>query len=161
MGRITLDIDDGANRMLLRALLTAAGHEIVQDEGHILLTDRASVAVARGKEGPVLLLSSVGDVPDAVRAMEQGVFGYLLTPLQPGEAQVMVRKALATGAPTEQGTLQMRSLAEVERDHVLQVLRACKHNQAEAARVLQIGRNTLWRKLRSYGMTGTHHGPEE
>jgi two-component system response regulator HydG len=45
----------------------------------------------------------------------------------------------------------LRTLAEVEEAHVLTVLRACRGVQADAARVLGIGRNTLWRKLRSYG----------
>lgn len=44
----------------------------------------------------------------------------------------------------------LRSLAEVEREHILRVLDACGGAQAEAARVLGIGRNTLWRKLRGY-----------
>ncbi len=48
------------------------------------------------------------------------------------------------------GKSSLRSLAEVEREHVLFVLEACGGNQAEAARVLQIGRNTLWRKLRRF-----------
>jgi two-component system response regulator HydG len=43
------------------------------------------------------------------------------------------------------------TLAEVEQAHVLTVLRACRGVQADAARVLGIGRNTLWRKLRTYG----------
>ena len=42
-------------------------------------------------------------------------------------------------------------LADVERAHILKVLDACGGSQAEAARVLGIARNTLWRKLRSYG----------
>ncbi len=44
----------------------------------------------------------------------------------------------------------MRPLAEVEREHVLAVLDACGGNQAEAARVLGLARNTLWRRLRAY-----------
>jgi len=43
-----------------------------------------------------------------------------------------------------------RTLAQVEQEHVLAVLRSCGGVQADAARVLGIGRNTLWRKLRSY-----------
>jgi DNA-binding NtrC family response regulator len=45
----------------------------------------------------------------------------------------------------------MRPLAEVEREHVLAVLDGCGGNQAEAARVLGLARNTLWRRLRAYG----------
>jgi two-component system response regulator HydG len=51
-------------------------------------------------------------------------------------------------APSEGALLP---LAEVERAHILKVLDACGGSQAEAARVLGIARNTLWRKLRSYG----------
>ena len=43
-----------------------------------------------------------------------------------------------------------KRLDEVERAHIETVLRQCKHNQAEAARLLGIGRNTLWRKLKQY-----------
>ncbi|WP_242371727.1 sigma-54 interaction domain-containing protein [Anaeromyxobacter sp. SG26] len=43
-----------------------------------------------------------------------------------------------------------RTLAEVEREHVLRVLEAFGGSQVEAARALGIGRNTLWRKLRAY-----------
>jgi two-component system response regulator HydG len=52
----------------------------------------------------------------------------------------------ATSRPFDDG----RSLAEVEREHIERVLAACGGAQAEAARVLGIGRNTLWRKLQSY-----------
>jgi DNA-binding NtrC family response regulator len=41
----------------------------------------------------------------------------------------------------------LRPLADVEREHVRAVLAACSNNQAEAARILRIGRSTLWRKL--------------
>jgi two-component system response regulator HydG len=34
------------------------------------------------------------------------------------------------------------------------VLRACQGQQAEAARVLGIARNTLWRKLEEYRRAG-------
>lgn len=39
-------------------------------------------------------------------------------------------------------------LADVERAHIQAVLESCHGSQTEAARVLGIGRNTLWRKLR-------------
>jgi two-component system response regulator HydG len=46
-------------------------------------------------------------------------------------------------------------LADVERAHVLRVLERCGGSQPEAARALGIGRTTLWRKLREYGVAGT------
>jgi two-component system response regulator HydG len=53
--------------------------------------------------------------------------------------------AIPTGRPRD-----LRSLAEVEREHILYVLDACQGSQSEAARVLGLARNTLWRKLREY-----------
>ncbi|MDO9015813.1 MAG: sigma-54 dependent transcriptional regulator [Deltaproteobacteria bacterium] len=47
------------------------------------------------------------------------------------------------------GTEAHKTLAEVEREHILRVLDACGGSQSEAARVLGVARNTLWRKLRS------------
>ncbi len=44
---------------------------------------------------------------------------------------------------------ELRPLAEVEQDHVRRVLDLCGGNQVQAARVLQVSRSTLWRKLRS------------
>jgi Nif-specific regulatory protein len=46
----------------------------------------------------------------------------------------------------------VRTLAEVERAHVLSVLERVDGNRSEAARLLGIGRNTLQRKLREYGV---------
>jgi len=59
-----------------------------------------------------------------------------------------------SGAASPGATL--RSLAEVERDHILRVLDACDGSQTEAARILGIGRNTLWRKLRAYAAEDRH-----
>ncbi|MGH7595688.1 MAG: sigma 54-interacting transcriptional regulator, partial [bacterium] len=43
------------------------------------------------------------------------------------------------------------SLKDVERQHILETIAACNGNYDEAARVLGIGRTTLWRKLKEYG----------
>ncbi|HOP48044.1 MAG TPA: sigma-54 dependent transcriptional regulator [Desulfobacteraceae bacterium] len=45
------------------------------------------------------------------------------------------------------------SLAEKERDHILRVLEENQWNQSLAARSLGIGRTTLWRKMKTYGIT--------
>ncbi|MCU0573953.1 MAG: sigma-54 dependent transcriptional regulator [Syntrophobacteraceae bacterium] len=51
----------------------------------------------------------------------------------------------------ETGESWMRSLDEVERRHIQGVLDRCGGNKARAAEILQIGYNTLWRKLKKYG----------
>jgi len=64
------------------------------------------------------------------------------------------RPAAASGAsrPARRvAARDLRPLEEVEREHVLRVLDACDGSQVEAARVLGIARNTLWRKLRAWG----------
>lgn len=59
----------------------------------------------------------------------------------------------APAVPTNVPVDALRSLAEVERSHILRVLDACEGSQLEAARVLGIGRTTLWRKLRAYSIS--------
>ncbi len=57
--------------------------------------------------------------------------------------------ALDTGRRAPSGGMDpLRPLVDVEREHILSVLELVGGNQVEAARVLGIGRTTLWRKLR-------------
>ncbi len=55
-------------------------------------------------------------------------------------------------ALTPQRDDELTTLIEAERRHVLRVLEACGGQQQDAARVLGIGRTTLWRKLKGYGL---------
>jgi DNA-binding NtrC family response regulator len=48
------------------------------------------------------------------------------------------------------GPAELQTLADIEREHILRVMEGCGGSQVEAARILAIGRNTLWRKLRKY-----------
>ncbi|MCZ7682960.1 MAG: sigma-54 dependent transcriptional regulator [Sandaracinaceae bacterium] len=56
------------------------------------------------------------------------------------------------GSRPAAGPVAHRTLAQMEREHIAAVLEACAGNRAEAARVLGIGRNTLWRKLRRHSL---------
>jgi Nif-specific regulatory protein len=63
------------------------------------------------------------------------------------------RGAPANGeAPSSPGPTGLLPLAEVERRHILRVLESVKGNRTAAAKVLEIGRNTLARKLKEYGL---------
>ncbi len=102
-----------------------------------------------------------GNVRELQSAMRHGaalaLSGQQIGPLDLPEE---LREAPSAG-PRAQAPLQapraqadagaLLPLADVERAHILKVLDACGGSQAEAARVLGIARNTLWRKLRSYG----------
>jgi transcriptional regulator with PAS, ATPase and Fis domain len=60
--------------------------------------------------------------------------------------------SLAGGAP---GTDRMPSLAETERAHIGRVLESTQWNKKEAARVLDISRGTLYRKIMQYALEPT------
>jgi Nif-specific regulatory protein len=55
-------------------------------------------------------------------------------------------------AAVEGVTGELLPLAEVEKRHILRVLDSVKGNRTAASKVLQIGRNTLGRKLKEYGI---------
>jgi DNA-binding NtrC family response regulator len=48
---------------------------------------------------------------------------------------------------------ELMSLEEVERRHVLRVLEACQGNRTDAAKILDLDRKTLYRKLLRWGMS--------
>lgn len=150
MARIRLDVEDLSLRLTLKVMLEADGHALTGQEHDVSIVDTAKEAVRSGKVGPTLLLCNAAGVAEAVKAMKLGVFGYVMLPLVPGEAAVMVQRALGAAAGNGEAAAVTFRLDDVERQHIEMVMRHCKHNQAEAARLLGIGRNTLWRKLKDW-----------
>jgi len=60
---------------------------------------------------------------------------------------------ISSPAPDETNTAPM-TLEEIEKQHILRRLEQCDGNRSEAARQLGVSRNTLARKLKSYGVAG-------
>jgi Nif-specific regulatory protein len=93
-----------------------------------------------------------GNVRELENCMESAVVlceGEILSehlPL-PGAERPRLETAADTTDP-----VPMLTLAEVERRHILSVLEALKGNRTAAAKSLAIGRNTLARKLKEYGI---------
>jgi len=65
-----------------------------------------------------------------------------------GDLAVPAANAVAVGGKAPNGSLE-----EIERDHILRVLKTTAGNQSRASQLLGIDRKTLYLKLRKYGMT--------
>jgi len=86
-----------------------------------------------------------GNVRELENAVERGVILCRSTSITAQE--------LSLGKPLLQtGSDQGITLKELERRHTLAALERHGGNQAETARELGIGRNTLWRRLKEYGI---------
>lgn len=146
MARVRLFIEDPAQYQALATMLESAGHSITDTAPDLAFCDRAEDAIHVASSVPVILLATVTKLHDAVAAMLQGVFGYIMVPLIPGEAVIAAQRALECAAAKARAPSV--TLEEVMLNHIRLVLEQCGGNQAEAARRLGIGRNTLWRKLK-------------
>ncbi|HEX7477082.1 MAG TPA: sigma-54 dependent transcriptional regulator [Polyangiales bacterium] len=109
---------------------------------------RIAHAFSRAAQLRLLAYGWPGNVRELQNAVQHGAAlatGHII------EAEHLPEDVLAppnhSSAPPSEG---LCSLAEAERRHIERVLASCGGSQGEAARVLGIGRNTLWRKLRRY-----------
>lgn len=155
MVRVQLIVDDPTQRMTLQAMLVAEGHIVSEEDPEVIFCDSTEIGLENAQRAPTIVLATASEIPEVARAMGEGVWGYVFVPLQPREAALAVQRA-SSGPQVDEAAErgepeEMKSLEEVEADYIQTVLRKCKRNQARAARVLRIGRNTLWRKLKKSG----------
>jgi len=66
----------------------------------------------------------------------------------------------AAEAPAEENGERMPSLREAERAHIVRILDAVAWNKKEAARVLEISRGTLYRKILEFGLEPQLNTPQ-
>jgi len=78
-------------------------------------------------------------------------FGGRVRPLKQGAAELGEAVFLPDGD-------HARTLAERERQAILDTLESTRGKLAETARQLGISRTTLWRRLRAYGLRPSEHG---
>lgn len=67
-------------------------------------------------------------------------------------------------APSPGACARIRSLREMEGEHIRHALLVFNGNKKQAAHALGISRDTLYRKIAEYGLTATHwrvHGAAE
>ena len=97
----------------------------------------------------VLLSSGSEIMPEAIRLPDGTVVGTSRVPELPGT----VKTAVETAAAATRG-LVGRTVADVERDLILDTLDHCLGNRTHAANILGISIRTLRNKLREYTQAG-------
>ena len=118
MARILIVDDDPALLRLLGLRLRSEGHEVVETDSGEAALARVDVELPQllitdlrmgGMDGlrlfeavhrrhpllPVLMLTAHGTIPDAVRALQSGVFGYIPKPFEERDLMAEVDRALA------------------------------------------------------------------
>ena len=93
-----------------------------------------------------------GNVRELENVIERGVMLAKGTELRPEHLLMPGLERGAPAQPTEGGVGDDLSVAELERLHVLAVLKRVGGNQKQAAQILGISKSTLWRKLKEYGV---------
>ncbi len=108
-----------------------------------LSPDALALLVAYGWPGNIRELETT--VSRAALSARDGI-------VRPGDLQFM-HLAAPAAAPDHQVLVPLR---EVERDHILRVLNGLKWNKKRAAQVLQISRETLYRKIADFALGQEH-----
>ena len=92
-----------------------------------------------------VILTGYGSITNAVEAIKLGAANYVTKPADADQILSALDEAQSRRAAED---IAPPSLAEAQWEHIHRVLRECKGNISEAARVLDIPRRTLQRKLK-------------
>ncbi len=112
-------------------------------------------AVILCSEGEDVQVAHLGFAPAPAGSSTPVPAPVALTPIQ---APVVPK---ANGSPVtepEAGSSEVLSLAELEKQHILRMLKLCDDNRTHAARKLGISIRTLRNKLHEYGVSGRDDG---
>src|SRR5580704_10420359 len=109
----------------------------------------------KNPETHVLLMSGENSVEAAIDAIKHGAFDFLCKPLDYARltrtlddlAVEMQRPHTSGGAPASEPWRPL-PLSEMRRIHIRRVLETCNGNRVRAARMLGIGRTSLYRFLK-------------
>ena len=106
------------------------------------------VLKALGQRSPAteaVVLTGYGSITNAVEAIRLGAVNYVT---KPADADQILQAFEDQRSNAEASSLQRPSLAESEWNHIQEVLADCDGNITHAAKILDIPRRTLQRKLK-------------
>ena len=113
----------------------------------------------------VIVLAGYGTVQSAVYAMKLGAYDYLMTPVKLEELALALTGAMRDNrlAPEQSEALPnltlQKSRADAEKNVILSALNAVHGNKDRAARLLGIGRTTLYQKLKQIASRNGEQNP--
>lgn len=125
----------------------------------------------KDRDTPVIILTGVGDLPAAQKAIRHGVTDFLTKPCHLGQIEGALdraRRQLAKLAETgeeivDTGAMSApeatRSIAVIEREAIIEALRRHQGNRSAAAAELGVSRRTLYNRIEQYRNEG-HLLPE-
>ncbi len=95
-----------------------------------------------------VVLTGYGSITNAVEAMRLGAINYVTKPADADQILEAFEEGTSGQLATEPAEFTRPSLAESEWNHIQRVLADCNGNITRAARVLDVPRRTLQRKLK-------------
>ena len=110
--------------------------------------DLLSGIKAKSARIEVILIEENATTTAAVRAIKAGFSDYLEKPLEMGSLEKSIEEALDRHRNFQPS---IPTLEQMERQTIQQAMAQTKGDKIEAARLLSIGKTTLYRKLRQYG----------
>ena len=115
----------------------------------------------------VVLITAFGDINLAVNSLKEGAEDFITKPWDNDELIEKLLKAIDTCAENRLKTQKMReadylkdkeemvrqmTLDEMEKQHIVDIMEECEYNMKEVAVRLGISRQTLYNKMKKYGM---------
>jgi len=107
----------------------------------VSLASKGRRTLTSAAEDRLLAYGWPGNVRELRSLMEQSVIFAVGNEIRPDEVDLAMPNAITGGT---------QSLADVERRHILDVLKNCNGNKSEAALILGVARSTLVLKLKGY-----------
>lgn len=122
---------------------------------------------SRPNSPAVVLITAFGDINLAVTSLHEGAEDFVTKPWENDELIEKLVNAIekrekerhlndtlneAYQLKDRQTSTQQMTLEEVEKQHIMEVMEACGGNLAEVSTRLDISRQTLYNKLKKYGI---------
>jgi transcriptional regulator with PAS, ATPase and Fis domain len=118
-------------------------------EGVVVFDEAGRIVYANGAARMAMRKAGIERGPRSMVLPQLSRLGSRLAPIWIGGAKLGEAVFVPLSAATSSG---QQTLADREREAILETLKATNWKLTESARVLGISRTTLWRRLRTYGI---------